>query len=236
MKQPYLLLIALLPLSVLAQNSSVQMKGDFADMAKFGRLQGAESLPTYSSGEVKGTRYLFENWLPGSVTTTSGEVMDKVYVFTFDKQNNDLYVKEKNGFTIILVDKSKVKKFTIEGKHTFIEGAQVPGAEPDKFYEVLGGNDESFVFYKLITTKFIKANRQDAERIKSGDFNDEFRDNLSYYVKSPGQALMKIKLTEGSISKALPGYKSKISQYFSDHSSDDIDEQFIKLLAASLNY
>ena len=231
------IVIACLALSqfLQAQNSSVELRGDFADLGKLGRMQGGESLPTYSSNNVKGTRYLFDNWTAGNVTTIHNETMGDLYLFMFDKQENNLYIKKKDAAQILLADKNMVKSFVINGTRSFVHGAQLAGGEKDKFYEKIAGKEDKYVLYKSIKTKFIKANRQDAERIKSGDFDDEYKDEINYFIATPGKPLQKLKLSENNIAKALPQEDKKISQFFDTHSSEERDEHLFGLLIEELD-
>src|SRR5437868_13870084 len=95
---------------IFAQVSLSEMRGDFAETAKLGRLQGAESLPTYSSNNINGSRYLLDSWHPGTVVTIKGDTIDSLYIM-FDKQNQDLYVKNPKSSRIILVNKNQVNSF-----------------------------------------------------------------------------------------------------------------------------
>jgi hypothetical protein len=219
--------------SVFSQVSSVEMRGDFADAARLGRLQGGESLPTFSSNHVKGTRYLTESWSAGSIVPFKGNTIDSLYIM-FDKQNSDIYVKSKNASQIILVDKNQVKSFVVNDRF-FISGSQLEGGDPTFFYEKLAGKDKGISLYKIINTKFIKADMHDAERIKNGDFDDEYRDGSDYYIKYQGQPLQSMKLTEKSLSKTLPGESKKIRSYFDDHYNDEINEKYFLGLIDFLN-
>ena len=215
------------------QVSNAQLKGNFAEISKLGRLQGGESLQNFANTSIKGSKYFEENWETGSVTANTGELINNNYVLLFDKQNHDLYVKEKTGTEIILLDKKQVKQFSI-GNHTFLSGSLVAG-EPDKFYEVLAGKENGIALYKLINTKFIKADKQDLERIKRGDFDDEYRDDITYFIKLPNQPLQKIKLNENSLLKVLPDESKRIKEFFNNRGNNEIDQKFISALITSLN-
>jgi len=216
-----------------AQVSNAQIKGNFSEIAKLGRLQGGESLQNFSNNNVKGTRYFPEDWATGSITTNSGETIANGYVFLLDKQNQDLYVKEQNSSEVILLGKDQVKRFTID-HHTFLEGSQM-GGEPGTFYEQLAGKENGIALYKLTKTIFIKANKQDIERIKRGDFEDEYKDDITYFIKTPTQLLKKIKLNENNLIKALPTESKRIKEYFNTHQNNEVDQDFISALINYLN-
>lgn len=237
MKRIIFLLLPLMGNRLAAQVSTIGMQDEFTHMAKLGKNQGAEGLQSYSANNVKGSRYLTETWSKGSVTTINDEVMDKPYLFMFDKTNHDLYIKSKNAEDILLVDKKQVKQFVITtGKEeTFVNGSQIKGAEADKFYTLLAGNSGGYAVYKLINTKFIKANKQDLARIKNGDFDDEYKDVFSYFITSPGQPLQPVKLSVNSLVKTLPSESKKIKEYVARFDQYEMDEQFTAGLINHLN-
>jgi hypothetical protein len=232
MKLPLTILAAVLAVQVHAQAVSEQIRGDFEEVAHLGRLQGTSSLPVYTSNNVKGSRYLTPDWGTGKIISVQNVSYDNAKIM-FDKQEQDVYIKATTD-QVVLIGKNQIKSFTINNR-TFVSGSQLPGADKDKYYELLAGNDQSIALYKQISTKFIKANHNDATRIKNGDFDDEFKDEITYYIKTPQQPLKAIKLTERNISRALPDKASKISDYFNSHYNDEKDDTFIIGLINSLN-
>jgi len=215
-----------------AQTSSVSMRETFSEFKKFGHIQGGESLQNYSDNNIKGSRYFPNTWETGSVTTTNGETMSN-YLVLFDKQNQDVYVKEKDKSEIVLLDKDQLQQFSIDG-HNFISGAKISG-EPTAYYEQVAGKDDKVALYKLTTTKFIKADRQDPERIKAGDFSDEYRDEITYFIKRSNQPLQKIKLTRNNLLKALPEESKEVQSFLNAHANDGIDERVMRDLINNLN-
>jgi len=158
-------------------------------------------------------------------------VISNLLLLMFDKINHDLYFKPKNATEILLADKNQVKKFVINTdgySATFVRGSQIPGAEPDKFYVLLTGDSSGYVLYKIIKTRFIKANKQDLERIKKGDFDDEYRDEFSYYILSSNNPIKQIKLNIKSILSLLPTESVKVKAYKDQYDQYDVNEKFIK--------
>ncbi len=217
----------------ITQPSSVVMRGDFAEAAKFGRLQGAEGLPSYSSGEVKGSRYFSSSWGLGKLVPYTGEKVNNLLVM-FDKQEHNIYIKKDGQPEIILLDKNQIKNFELDN-HLFVSGKTLTGGDEGKYYERLTGTDDKLQLYKLITTKYVKANKTDLERIKSGEFNDEFIDEVSYYVKAANQPIQPIRLREKNLIKAIPAQEAKIKSYIDEHSREPMDEAFIKHIIDFLN-
>ncbi|HUP10625.1 MAG TPA: hypothetical protein VM187_00385 [Niastella sp.] len=228
-----LLLAALLSSSSLwAQVSNVQLKGALAETAKLGRIQGGEGLPQFSSNNIKGTRYLFQNWSSGVVTTVNNTT-ETGYLLMFDKENNDIYARRKNSDTVILVFKDQVKNFELNNT-VFVRGTQIESGDPDLFYQALAGSKDSIMFYKSIKTKFVKADKHDAERIKKGDFDDAYQDEVSYFIKQPNQPLQKINLTQRSLVKVIPAKAQQIKAYFRTRIAEEENESVVAKLIAGL--
>jgi hypothetical protein len=117
-----------------------------------------------------------------------------------------------------------------------VKGSQILGAEIDKFYELLAGSSRSYTLYKLIKSRFIKVNKQDLERIKNGDFDDEYRDESFYYITSPHESLKPIKLSIKSIRASLQADDAKkIKVYIDQFYQNEVNEIFIKRLIDYLN-
>lgn len=219
--------------SSFAQVSNVEMRGDFSDASRLGRLQGAESLPQYSSNNVKGSRYLTETWAPGTIVPVKGNTVEGLFVM-FDKQDQNIYIKKKDADQIILLDNNQVKSFSINNQF-FISGALLNGGEKDLFYEKLAGNDKQISLYKVTKTKYVKADKTDPERIKKGDFDDEFKDDITYYIKNGDLPLQKVRLREKDFVKALPNEEKKIKAYLNMRSIDVTNDQEVSELINFLN-
>ena len=215
-------LTTIVSFSLFAQVSNVEMRGDFAEASRLGRLQGGESLPQYSSGNIKGSRYLTESWSQGSVIPVTGNTVEGLLVM-FDKQEHDIYVKKNDENKILLLDKGQVKSFSINNRF-FISGNLLTGGEAGRYYEKLAGAENKIALYKITTTKYVKADKTDPERIKKGDFDDEFRDNITYYIKVGNEPLQKIRLKEKDLIKALPAEEKKIKSYLNMRDSGDNEE------------
>jgi hypothetical protein len=233
MRTLLLFLTAIICYPVLAQVSNVEMRGDFAEASRLGRLQGGESLPQYSSGNIKGSRYLTETWAQGSVVPVTGNTVDGLLVM-FDKQEHDIYIKKADANKILLLDKGQVKSFYINNRF-FISGATLAGGETGLYYEKLAGRENKIALYKITTTKFVKADKTDLERVKKGDFDDEFKDAVTYYIKSGNQPLQRIRLKEKDLIKALPEEEKKIKAYLNIRGSGDNEETTYTDLVNFLN-
>lgn len=196
--------------------------------------QTSAAISTFSNADIKGTRYLFNNWTRGSVTSTDNSTYSNDYTFNFDKINHDVYAKYQEQQNLsVKVDKSKVKRFTIGG-YRFISSSLLGKSEPILFYQVLVEDSSKLSLYKLTKTRFQRANPADMSNVKSGNFSSEFIDDVTYYI-SNGKELTKVNLTENNIYKVLKSKSEKVNAYFDLNSSKDVDEQFLINLIVYLN-
>src|SRR2546423_4006835 len=225
----------LIAFPLFGQVSTVGMKNEFTQLSKLGRLQGAEGLQTYSTGNIKGSRYFLPDWTMGELISSSDQVLSDPYLFLYDKQNQNLYFKSKDSSLIYLVDKSQVEIFQI-ANHQFIPGTKINGADENSFYELIAGNKTGYALYKLTKTKFVKSNNTDLEKIKMGDFEDEYKDEISFYLASKDQPLKKITFSEKKFLQYMPGQTQKIIDYFREHSGEKVDKQFASRLIDYLNH
>ena len=217
-----------------AQVETVGMKQEFSAISKLGRLQGAEGLQSYSSGNVKGSRFFLPDWTNGKLISTSGENVSNKFLFLFDKTNQALYIKPTDSNSIYLVDKTQIALFQI-GDHQFIPGTKINGVDANYFYEVIASNQNGYSLYKLTHTKFVKASHTDLERIKMGDFDDEYKDDISYYLTVKGGSARKIILSEKKILQAIPDEKEKITQFYKQREAEETSDHFAAALIDYLN-
>lgn len=233
-------------LHVSAQGSlnpgNVAMRDDFSSISKFGSRQtSSQVIQTYSSNEIKGSQFFYPNWTPGNVVTVNNETIANNYLFLFDRVRQELFIKLKDSDVVLTAEKTQIASFTLttDKAHLFVPDTKFNKEATSKgirFYEVIEMNDNGYCFFKFVDTKFVKSNPNDMMKIKSGDFSDEFVDNITYYVFSPEVGLTKISFKEQSILKALETSKQeKAKAYFSAHNSERVDENFVSNLVRMLN-
>jgi hypothetical protein len=214
---------------LLAQDvETVGMQNELNNLAKTGVGLSA-SIPTYSSGNVDGSQFFFPTWSPGSVTTTSNETIDNKYLFLFDKLRQELFIKPKKGEQILLMKKEQIHSFMIfaSKQHFFEPVSNYDSSRKTGFFEVLVKSDQGYTLLKFVKTEFVKSDMHDMQKVKSGNFNDAFVDELSYYVSYKNEPpLRKIELKEKSIKKALTEKKDVVQKYFQQNGDKELNEQF----------
>jgi len=231
MKPALFLFTSLLACSVTySQVVNDEMGQDFKDVSKFGsRQSGFEGLQTYHSGNVEGSQFFSPDWTTGTVTMITNEQFGKNYLFLYDKVRQELFIKPKDSSVVLLADKDRIGAFTLntDKVHSFVPASAYDPSNTGNFFEVLVKSDKGYSLFKLIRTRFVKADQhRDMMSQATGEVNDAFQDQITYYIIKDG-IVHAAALRKNSILKALPSVKGKASEYFDNHSDSPIDESLL---------
>jgi len=195
------------------------------------------SLPEFMPKEdTKGSRYFFAKWVGGVVVDSGNNIIvNKSYQFNYDKITRALLLTTDMK-TAIEIDKETVKAFDLkdeEGKEYLFE--VVAGVASGNFVQRLAGKTQ-YRLYKYTTTKFVKANYRTDGLTESGNNYDEYVDESSYFlVDMQSKLVKKVELKKKSIKEAYAVQADKTQKYFSDHSDQDLNEDFLVGLTDYLN-
>ena len=219
------------------QKSDLSMSVDFKTIAGLGRMQTTDAFQSYKTGTVTGTQFYNTTWTEGTVTTTRNETISN-YLLLYDKVRQELFIRPKDTNLVIQADKSQVKAFTLtmDKPHQFVPAATYDNTLTNNFFEELvpPATGKMYALFKLTKTAFEKADYADMLKVKNGEANDAFVDNVTYYVFHNG-ALTKITLKEKAVRKALPVEAKKVDAFFTLHNGDDLNESLLVKLVDALN-
>lgn len=137
--------------------------------------------------------------------------------------------------TVIELNSEDIGAFTISNNDTIYHFERLKNSTDLNFYQALYKNEKGFSLYKLLATKFVKADYQTNGLFESGKKYDEYIDTQEYFILSPKGELTKISFRKKSIQKALENESSKVERFFSQHKNDNVDETLVKNLIESLN-
>lgn len=231
------ILLTIASVTIYSQITSAGMQSEFKEIAGLGsRQSGFEGFQTYKSNTVNGSQFFYENWCTGAVTTIEQNVISSNnYLYTFDKVRQELFIKLKDSSLILLADKNQIFSFTLktDRTHLFEQASKYDTAKKGIFFEVLVKGKE-YDLLKYTKTIFEKANLNDIEKIKQGEFNDEFVDKNMYYVYQ-NDKLTTIDFKQRTLLKALKPKASLVNSFFSLHENDEMNEQLLIDLFNSLN-
>jgi hypothetical protein len=219
---------------VIYSQNTIGLQNDLKNVTSTGALAGGTVISSFSSGAVKGNRYLFDSWTPGSVTSINNEVYAANYKFNFDKINQDIYAEYNNNNVSVVLDKPKVKRFNI-GSLLFVNSSMLHSPTPGAFYQALVEDSNKISLYKLTTTKFVKANPNDIMNARTGNLTSEYVDDNKYFIAIKNGDLKKITLNENNIRKVLKDKGDKVDGYFNQNSSKEINEKFLVELIQFVN-
>lgn len=186
--------------------------------------------------DTKGSRYLFDIWVKGNVTDDKGNAINSEnYIFNYDKIGGSLLLSQDKQ-TAIATDKERVKAFVVYDKNDSPMAFEyVPAIDATHYCQVLATGSK-YKVYKLTQTAFVKANYKSDGMTSSGNKYDEYVDEAAYYVFNVKTSqLQKTTLKNKAIKQAFADDADKVKAFYSAHGDDEIDENFLKNLADSLN-
>jgi len=198
--------------------------------------QGALMAQFTTKEATQGSRYLFPNWVHGFVIDNKDSlVKDQSYLFNYDKMDGGL-VLALDKKSVIIVDKDKVKSFTLFDQlnqpYVF---ESMPAIDANHYVQLLSKGNK-YRIYKLIKTKFIKADYKTDGIASTGNKYDEYADDADYYVlNAQNNQVQKISLKKKSIKAAFSSEADKLNKFMTDHSSDTIDDTYLSSLGDYMN-
>ncbi|WP_114940940.1 carboxypeptidase-like regulatory domain-containing protein [Mucilaginibacter endophyticus] len=184
---------------------------------------------------TRGSRYLYDTWVHGYVTSAADSIVENIhYLFNYDKIGGSLLVNKDNS-TILQIDGSSFKTFILfdaQAKaHPF---AKVPAISPQRYVEVISDGPK-YKIYKDLATKFHKADFSTNGLASTGNNYDEYIDQDFYYVVKDGGQPVKMLLKKKAIKEVFAADADKLNKFMSTAGSDDIDDNYMKLLGQTMN-
>jgi hypothetical protein len=235
MKKTSLLLSLFIYSSFAYCQTSVSIGNDLKGLMATGGNVANTAISSFNHPEVKGKRYVFDTWTPGTVISVDGTVYASKYNFNLDKINQEVYaVVDSNYNTVFLLDRSKIRRLNA-GQVTFVNSASLRGSVPGQFYQALVDDSTKYSLYKLTTTRFVKANPNDIMNVRTGNVENEYIDDVKYFISASNGDLKKINLNESNIRKTLKANSDKVDNYFFANSVRSVDEAFLIDLIQDLN-
>lgn len=185
--------------------------------------------------DVVGSRFLFNKWVPGYVIRANGDVAeDPNILFNYDKMKGDLYYNE-NG-KVSVNDKNSIKGFMLESPQDQpVRFEMMTGISSD-LYSIVLSSGPDYKIFKLIKTEYIPSDYKTNGLSSSGNKYDEYADTYTYYVMNmKTMAYQPVQLRKKSIKEVFASEANKLNSFMTAHSSDKIDEEYLKALGDALN-
>ncbi len=184
---------------------------------------------------LKKKQSVFDKWVNGSVITIDGKIFSgDNYLFNYDKLSGNLLLTDKQQTVEIYSD--QMKSFSLKDGDHEVHFERVDIIDKNHFFQPIVKSDAKYSLYKLLKTKFIKANYNTDGIAESGNKYDEYKDEFQYYVVLPGGAsFRKMELKKKSLKDLLKEEGKKVDNYFSSHKNQPVDEGFVEGLINYLN-
>ena len=130
-------------------------------------------------------RFELSSWGSGWVVTSENERIEEGYLFNFDYEKNDLYVRDAAGGVDIVVEKSGLKTFSLLKNGDTLVFVRSKAIDPEGkiFFQLVGGDPRgTVVLLKHRVAKALPVNKNDYMRNFSGDYAPHFQSKVTYYV------------------------------------------------------
>lgn len=192
-------------------------------------------MPGHEKGNLRGNRYLFDHFVHGYIVNRDNRlVYNQVYLVNYDKISG-LPVLTDDNENILQFSWDQLIAFTLfNGNDTRVSFVKEPTIDNAHFLQVLASG-EKYKIYKLIKTKFVRADYVNSGVISHGNDYDEYVDDTDYYVWDvrSGRA-QKIALKKKSIKDGFPAEADKVNKYLAD-AKGSIDDAWLSKLGDYMN-
>ena len=235
-----LLLVTATTLSLLSAQAQTDVNTTVIQGAfqEFNSNGGRTGVDFHAPEATIGSPYLFDKWVKGTVVTAADTVVSNPsYRFNYNKMTGVLLVTQDQQ-TYIALDKGSFKAFTLNDPLGSLRSFEIVRAvNPNSFVEVVTKGSK-YAIYKLIKTRYKKADYRTDGLTESGDRENQYIDEFEYYVVNvSGKAnqSFKFSLKKKSLKEAFAADASRVDAYFAQHKDDDINDLFVKELGEYLN-
>ena len=178
--------------------------------------------------------YTFNAFNAAEINSSNKEITGNDYFFNFDKISNSLLVT-RDKKEIIEVNKESIKSMNLEENGVSFYFEKQDQINPDRFVQVLVKADSlKYSLYKNFNTKLKKSDYHTDGITESGKPYDEYVDEPAYFIFHRGE-MKPVTLKIKSIKNAVKDDTKKLDNFYGDHNSEEIDENYLKKLVLYLN-
>ena len=133
--------------------------------------------------ETQGSRYLFNDWMKGSVVTKADIVVNSTsYGYNYDKIKGTLLFTQ-DGQSAVSVEPADLKSFTLIDRDGHEQLFRIVPSIDNKLFVNVVSEGPYYNFYKLTQTKFIKSNYHSDGMTSTGNPYDEYTDDFYYFLE-----------------------------------------------------
>jgi hypothetical protein len=183
--------------------------------------------------DIKGSKYLYDNYVDGELWFTNGDYVTKEYVYKFDESQNSVQIKNKKGEEI-LVDAVTINacKLNINGKTVIYFRGQMPNDPNTRKLFQLIYNTDTYKVIKLPSKRLIpktKIFHDDAQQY-------EYLNEHTYYLKKGEGKYSELKLKKKALLEAFPDKKALLTRIFEKPAyKEKLDEAALAAILTELD-
>jgi hypothetical protein len=200
-----------------------------------GPVNSGSILPSFlNKQDTKGNRYLYEKWANGSVIGVDGVVYNSPnFHYNYDKISQKLFMLLDSN-KVLELSSGNIAGFSLKGDDNEYHFERLKNSTDLNFYQPVYKEEKGYSLYKLLFTKFKRADYQTNGIIESGNKYDEYVDELEYFIVSPKQEISKVTFKKKNLEKVLEKESAKVDSFFSQN-KEKVDEGFVVKLLHSIN-
>ena len=179
-------------------------------------------------------RFVSRDWLKGSVVSVYGPVSNNNYRFNYDFLDKQLYSLFKDS--VIAVDVNLIISFILETERQSRYFKRLTEIDKDNFVESLSYDSAKKTAVEIIkqrTVTLVKGDKNSYLSNFSGEYGDNIKTRIDYYVYFPDGKFTKVKLDKKSLSAQLSGRNKETDEFFAN--TKVINEANISLLLELVN-
>lgn len=220
-----------------SDNSSGAQAGSLSknEVARMSNDMGGYLRPAHEKGDTRGSQYLFDTFVNGYMINSSGEMIHKPnYLLDYDKMSGTLLLTRDNK-AILMIDQSQAKSFSLfSNTDQRVDFEEVPVIDNSHYFQVIA-TGKKYRIYKLLRTRFAKADYVNNGAAPHGHDYDEYIDEPDYYlVDVQSNQAQKFSPKKKSIKEVFAKEADKVSKYISDNSGR-IDDAYLSKLGNYMN-
>lgn len=203
-----------------------------------GTIYTGGAIPVFSHKEdTKGTRYLFEKWVTGTVIDSGGNIFHATsFIYNYDKVTRNLLLTQDMN-QVVEVDKSVVQSFTLKADGTEYKFEKVDVIDKTGCLEVLVKTPGKYALYKYVKAKFVKSDYHSDGMVESGNPYDEYVDESRYFILYPdGTTFHELPMRMKPLRELLSGEANgKAAAYLKEHRYEFVKPDLLVGLVTAMN-
>lgn len=192
-------------------------------------------MPGHEKGNLHGSRYLFDNFVHGYIVSIENQfIYSPAYLVNYDKISG-LPVLTNDNENISQFNWDRISSFTLFSNNDMqLSFVKEPSIDNAHFMQLLAPG-KKYKIYKLIKTKFMKADYVNSGVVSHGNDYDEYVDDADYYVWNvQTNKAQKIALKKKSIKEGFPAEADKVNKYLAD-TKGSVDDAYLSKLGDYMN-